>query len=208
MMLLWACSSPMPQVSRPAGSTPSPEVPTADGAGCLPAPDPPCPPIHLGTAGIPSPGAIACESRADCPPEQFCGAGTCRSVDDEWVTLCLEQVSWEGALCDPTVPLRVFAGVEGSYYDVVWDIPASDNVCVRRLEQCKLVELSILTDDGARVSIVQGVSREGPSGVATFDLYGRQWVMDHIDQGCLTMEKSTHPFRQSKAKATWSVWYP
>ncbi len=83
----------------------------------------PCPEVHLGPP--PKAGGDVCESRANCPADSdtdhwFCGSGACRRLEDEWLTLCVNEAwvagqRWEQGGRNLVQPIPTFAGL--IYYD-------------------------------------------------------------------------------------------
>jgi hypothetical protein len=68
---------------------------------CVVTATPSCPESHLAAPAPAPPGAQACVTHEDCQADAFCGAGTCRPHAGTMVTLCLEEVWYEGAADAP-----------------------------------------------------------------------------------------------------------
>jgi hypothetical protein len=57
---------------------------------------PACEPRHLVVAPGNPTGTETCTHHEDCDDEHFCGAGHCRSLTEERVTVCFEELWFEG----------------------------------------------------------------------------------------------------------------
>jgi hypothetical protein len=185
-----------------------------DGACVGEPPAPICEPVHLSTPK-PVDDPRACDTRDDCLPTEFCGAGVCRILDGEQATLCVQRAWIEGPLCAGDEHwLAVDGYISGSYVeggDFGWRRPREEGECVVEGLECTVIELSAWAHN--QVSLVALITAEERGGVqrayAHENFVGRERLRSLIDAGCYTLRGTdpipgwdTHPY------AHIALWYP
>lgn len=204
--------------------------PTTDGDGwyiedsrCVITAGPPtCEPRHLGDVPPPPPGASTCEVQSDCDDFSFCGAGHCRPREGtgELLTLCMEEVWYEGDLVPPlSGQVVVFAGsledisepkdpTHRLRHSIASPGGEACRLVARRCERfpASSVQLHWLSRRGHPTEAGGECEALGPHKTLYLtwgDYESRQPISDHLDHGCFDRD-----LYHEGAKIWFSVWYP
>lgn len=169
-----------------------------------------CVETHLNEAA-PNPDGKACTTRADCSPVEFCGAGTCRTLDGELATLCVDKLWVEGAFCGDLDHVGASVFTERRWkpdpllLSLERDLDESDACDVVAVHECTTVSLEVVAESLLNVSRYVG----GPGWKNSTHVFisGEQGILDWLESGCVSMEPG---FQHGSVgvQGQVSLWYP
>ncbi len=203
-----------PRAASPQAKAAPEPLHMEDGACVGEPPAPICEPVHLST---PKPVANprACDTRDDCLPTEFCGAGVCRTLEGEHATLCVQRAWIEGPLCVGDERwLSVWGyfpvhNIEGGALH--WGRPRDEGTCVVEGLECSVIDLSVWATKPVSLFATVSTAEQGGEAraYANEEFIGRERLRSLIDAGCYTLrgmdpipEWDTHPY------AHIALWYP
>lgn len=184
-----------------------------DGACVGEPPEPVCEPQHLTTPkDLVDPRA--CRSRADCLPNEFCGAGACRVLEGEKATFCIERGWVEGKLCD--IPwMRLSADLQdGGVRTPILsserelDLEAS---CQWEARLCTEVDLAAMARSELRLSIRM---TDAPGDIwghwAQTYIAGPETFRTMLEEGCMEVQGVEGEAERTHVGvfAHIGLWYP
>lgn len=171
------------------------------------APPPACEERHLGVLQPPPEGAAPCSCDFDCPVDSFCGAGHCRPRDGELLTICIEEIWYEGEGATPPIGQLLlyepYGSTEESSFALWTPGGQTCRLVARRCEQFRPTTLAVRSNF-AWYPIREDECRRGTGTTVlggAHDPYGLPFSA-HANRGCF-------PFDQGREGTLWlSVWYP
>lgn len=171
-----------------------------------------CTETHLNEV-TPNPDGKVCTTRADCAPGEFCGAGTCRGIDGEMVTLCIDSFWIEGSACSDleAVSLYVRAYHSPSYVAFSNYIEQnSKNACdVAPVAYCESVRLTDLVDSLLLIRRAVGGTSPGDMAARTDEIIaGEQVFLEWLDSGCRRLGPGLQEGNKTVVLGEASLWYP
>jgi len=215
-------SSPLADSDGPVDSTPGPtnDSPTTDtrsGDGwlledgrCIVTADPPvAEERHLGEALPPPDGAATCTAAEDCDESEFCGDGHCRPLGAEMVTLCLEEVWYEGPADYPPGGQATLSQPNNTYdgEPTIWLEPPWQRGCRVTPRHCErffpgVLQMSYFSWFSVYEGGDEQCSLEDEATTLWFPL-GHVSIAPLVDQGAVGLPAGP------EGTTVWvSVWYP
>lgn len=173
-----------------------------------PPPDAVCEPVHVTTAP-PVPNPRACDSRDDCHPDEFCGAGACRTLEGERGTICIERAWLEGRVCPDDYEFIVL-NASASHQVFFWEQPLNGSVpCAVETQECWEVDLG----EWARWERSYTAALLPPNRIAEHlsneMSAGAEAVRAQINAGCNTVHPSRPlPGDEAYTRAHYALWFP
>lgn len=168
------------------------------------------------------PGLSPCAGAADCGPDEFCGAGTCRTIADTPVTYCLNSATLQGFLAggaavDEAVLRMTLQAVAGrclDYHHTYGDMLRTTEKagCESTWNMCRLTYLGaswpkveLLFDPNHLDPVFQWVDFNW-EGALTVDA-----ERESVNQGCIVLEKEgawLDVGDDYRMEARVSIWFP
>ncbi len=228
--ILWAfiaaCSSPTtpdtdldvsgpeaPRVASPQAKTAPMPLHLEDGACVGDPPAPICEPRHLSTPR-PVANPRACDTREDCLPTEFCGAGVCRTFDGEQATLCVQRAWIEGFLCEDAGWMQVIAdsnAFQPGSNSFGWLRKLEPGTCLVEDVECTVIDLPVWSHAQAEFLVAATADEDAHVFDYSASEYfsGQERLRQLIDAGCYPIRGASpsrdgemHPF------AHVALWYP
>jgi hypothetical protein len=181
---------------------------------------PSCEPVHLGVAATPPPDATPCTTHAECTDDEFCGAGSCRPEEGTMVTLCFEELWYEGPTDTPPdgqmvfydesicLPCPYYAYAEHELRSAIASPPGRG--CRITGTRCEQFPAAILRAHSLSSHGVRSIVNEGNDTCELYSNNGfigtssepRRLLTHFVDAGCT-------PLQFDDYRTAWfSVWYP